>query len=369
MSPIALSRFLLVVSLVTLAPAPWSAAPAKRTERQQSRVVALETVIRAELKATRTPGAAVAVIAGGRVVYMRGFGAASVETKAPVTASTLFRLGSTTKMMTGAGLVVLAEKGKIRLDAPIGDVASGLSPKLARLTAHQLLSNSAGVADFAAPVVSHDDGALASMIRGWKDDVLFGEPGRVYSYSSPGFWLAGYVLEQAGGKPYADVMDEWVFAPAGMTRTTLRPLVAMTHPLAVGHQLQGEVIVLTNRSGETLPRTTEKAQELFLPLTPAKAPVREALPLAPGDARRFVGVYVNAEQTWEVALREGRLVLREGDSEIALTKTGPWRLSYGEGLAGDVGFVAGVDGRAEYVFTGLYAGRRRVEPAQQAPRR
>jgi CubicO group peptidase (beta-lactamase class C family) len=60
----------------------------------------------------------------------------------------------------------------------------------------------------------------------------------VYSYASPGFWLAGYVLEQAGGKPYADMMAELVFAPAGMTRSTLRPLEAMTHALSVGHDVK-----------------------------------------------------------------------------------------------------------------------------------
>lgn len=75
------------------------------------------------------------------------------------------------------------------------------------------------------------------MSRGWTDDALFAAPGRVYSYASPGFWLAGHVLAEVGGKPYADMMTELVFAPLGMTRTTLRPLAAMTWPLALGHQL------------------------------------------------------------------------------------------------------------------------------------
>src|SRR5215212_8067293 len=87
----------------------------------------LEKVLLAELKQTNTPGAAVAVISGGRVVFAKGFGVASVETGAPATADMLFRLGSTTKMFTGAALVTLAEQGKLKLTAPIGDVAKGLS--------------------------------------------------------------------------------------------------------------------------------------------------------------------------------------------------------------------------------------------------
>src|SRR5436305_4156804 len=194
----------------------------------------LERVVNAELKETNTPGAAVTVVRDGLVVFSKGFGVSNFETGTPVTTNMLFRLGSTTKMFTGAAMVTLSEQGKIKLDAPIGDYAKGLVPKLSRLTPHQLISNNAGVADFSPPFVSHDDSALSTMVRGWKDDALFGEPGRVYSYACPGFWLAGYVIEEVGGKPYADMMDALIFKPLGMTHTTLPPPVALTYPLPLG---------------------------------------------------------------------------------------------------------------------------------------
>ncbi len=423
-------------------------------------LAAIDRAVRAELAATHTPGAAVAVIADGRVVYARGFGLANVDTGAKVTPTTLFRLGSTTKMLTAAAMVALANRGTIKLDEPIGRVARGLTPALGKLSAHRLLSNSAGVADFAAPFVSHDDSALARMIRGWKDDALFGESGRVYSYASPGFWLAGYVIEEVSGKAYADAMSELVFTPAGMTRATLRPLVAMTHALSVGHDVQagkaavirpafdnvamwpagsayasaddlakfvlalfggssglpaglldtlsgayvampGEpgvhygyglmhfedrgvrmvmhggfsrgygsmiqmapaqrfaVIVVANTSGQTLPRTCETIKKMFLRRGPEVVVKKEPVALA-ADARKFVGVYVNAGQSWEIALKAGQLALKAEGEEVPLTRTGEWRLSFGAQLENDVAFVAGPDGRAEYVFTGLYAGRRRA---------
>jgi CubicO group peptidase (beta-lactamase class C family) len=61
-----------------------------------------------------------------------------------------------------------------------------LNTKIANVTPHHLLSNSAGVRDFAAPVISNDDDALGNMVRSWKDDVFFAEQGEIYSYSSPG---------------------------------------------------------------------------------------------------------------------------------------------------------------------------------------
>lgn len=197
----------------------------------------LEKTIEAELKENNTPGAAVVVISGDRVLFMKGFGTTSAEGGAPVMPDTLFRMGSTTKMFTATALLTLAEAGRIKLDAPIGNYVKNLSPKIAALTAHQLLSQSAGLRDFAAPVVTNDDAGLSQNVRSWKDEVFFTEPNRVYSYSSPGYWLAGFLAEEIHGKPYADAMSELIFKPLGMTRSTVRPLSAMTYPLALGHNV------------------------------------------------------------------------------------------------------------------------------------
>src|SRR5262245_29853084 len=100
------------------------------TFAQQKRIdfAELDKVALEELKQRNTPGAAVAVIKDGQVIYAKGYGAASVETGAPVTPDMLFRLGSTTKMLTASALVTLAASGKLKLDAPIGDYVKGLNP-------------------------------------------------------------------------------------------------------------------------------------------------------------------------------------------------------------------------------------------------
>jgi CubicO group peptidase (beta-lactamase class C family) len=86
---------------------------------------------------------------------------------------------------------------------------------------------------------SHDDAALEKYVLGWKDDWLFTAPGKVMSYSNPGYHLAGLVLARITGKTYADAMRDVLFAPLGMKRTTIRPLEAMTWPLAQGHDVAG----------------------------------------------------------------------------------------------------------------------------------
>src|SRR5689334_21045372 len=110
----------------------------------------LETVAREELQQTRAPGAAIAIVLGDRIIYAKGFGVANVETEEAVRPEMLFRLGSTTKMFTAATLVTLAEQGKINLKEPIGKYVQGLSPQIAQLTAHKLLSHTSGLLDEAA---------------------------------------------------------------------------------------------------------------------------------------------------------------------------------------------------------------------------
>ena len=196
---------------------------------------AVEATAQKEMHDTQTPGAAIAVVLGDRVIYSRGFGVANVETNEPLRPEMLFRLGSTTKMFTATALVGLAEKGAIDLNRPIGGYVKGLNGKIAQVTAHQLLSHTAGFLDEAPMFGSSDESALEKEVRSWTESRFFTEPSKIYSYSNPGFWLAGFLVESLSGKPYADQMDGGLFKPLGMTRTTLRPLLAMTYPLALGH--------------------------------------------------------------------------------------------------------------------------------------
>lgn len=448
--------------LVGLACAPAIAKPRTSGEVDYS---ALDSVVIAELRDKHTPGAVIVIVSDDRVVYTKAFGVANVETSAPMQPEMLFRLGSTTKMFTAAAMVKLSEAGKIKLDEPIGNRVKGLSKRLSELTPHYLLSNSAGVSDFAPPFVSQDDDALGKMVRGWKDDVLFANQGEIYSYSSPGFWLSGFVIEEVAGKPYADAMDEVLFKPLGMARTTLRPLSAMTYPLASPHSLSpdgtpiiirpffnnvaqwpagsifsnahdlsrwviafmndgrvdgqqvlsstlisrmqmphiavpGEtdswyayglttfkyqglqfvahggfsrgygsmiqmvparkfaVIVLTNKSGETMRRTLNKASELGLGLKPDQAEKPKPTP-APGLAAlaEYVGTY-KGTTTWEVYLKDGRLFVKNEGADYPLTWSGVRKFSFGKENENELVFIPGRSGRIEFVFSELYSAKR-----------
>jgi CubicO group peptidase (beta-lactamase class C family) len=236
------SPWLAVVALavalpLTGAPACHDGAGLRTALRQDDLAIrAFERAFPAEMARTGIPGLALVIVRGDRVVYERGFGVASVETGDPVRPETLFRLGSTAKVVTGLALSVLADRGELDLKAPIGRYASGLHPAIAALTLDQLLTHTSGLANDAAMEGPTDDGALASRVRGWTESALSATPGTVMAYSNPGYALAGYVLECATKMRFADAVRDLVLNPLGMTRSTYRPLEALTYPVAHAHE-------------------------------------------------------------------------------------------------------------------------------------
>ena len=153
-------------------------------------------------------------------------------------------------MMTALALLDAAAKGRVELDAPVRTYVKDIHPGLGGVTLRQLLTHTAGFREASPSVQSKDDAALGQMVRGWKADYLFAPPGDVFSYTGPGYWLAGLVLERVYGKPYADVMREQFFQPLGMERGTLRPTEALTHDFSQGHEGAGDALKVVRPMAE-----------------------------------------------------------------------------------------------------------------------
>jgi CubicO group peptidase (beta-lactamase class C family) len=197
--------------------------------------VPVERVVERLMSANGVPGAAVAIVRGDSVLYARGFGVASAESREPVTADMLFQVGSTSKMFTAAVVSILAGEGVLDLRREIGAHITGLDPALARLDAHHLLSQSAGLRDEPGNYGLQEESGLGTLARTWTGSHAILPQGTVFSYSNAGYALAGLLAESAARRPFADLVRERLFTPLGMTRSTYRPLEALTYPAAVGH--------------------------------------------------------------------------------------------------------------------------------------
>ncbi len=204
----------------------------------------VDSVLAGEMRRAGAPGAAMIVVRDGCVAYARALGVRSVETRDTMTTRTLVRIGSVTKAVTALAAAQLAARGALDLDAPVGRHARDLRAALRDLTMRQLLTHTAGLVNEGAGSGSHDAEALARRVRTWGAEKRFAPAGDVYSYSSPGYWLAGHVIAAASGSEYTAAVRSVVLDPLGMRASAFEPTLAMTHPLAVDHTRRGDSVVV-----------------------------------------------------------------------------------------------------------------------------
>ncbi|MER5422547.1 serine hydrolase domain-containing protein [Streptosporangium roseum] len=209
----------------------------------------------AQLKKHQIPGAAIAVVSGGRQVFAQGYGVADVDTGRSVDAEqTVFAPASVAKLITATAVMQLVEKGRLDLDADVNDYLTDFKIDNAYpgkpVTMAHLLTHTAGFAggDYgtgaASPQQVHKLGAhLAdhqpSRIR---------PPGERAVYSNYGMGLAGYLVELRSGLPFHSYVQENILRPLGMTHTTMaqpepEPLakaLATGYRLLNGRQIRAE---------------------------------------------------------------------------------------------------------------------------------
>jgi len=191
------------------------------------------------LERLKVPGAAIGVV-DGHAQHVAGFGITSVEHPLPVTADTLFQIGSITKTITGTAAMRLVEHGKLDLDAPLRtylpDLRLADKDVAARVTLRHLFMHTGGwVGDYFDETGNGDD-ALAKMVERMAELPQLTPLGAVFSYNNSGFYLAGRVIEAVTGQTYEAAAKELVLDPLGMAMSFFFPGDVITHRFAVGHE-------------------------------------------------------------------------------------------------------------------------------------
>ena len=179
-------------------------------------------IIRAGLSEQNLPGLSVAVGVGGDIVWAEGFGWADIETRAPVTPDTRFRIGTASTVLTSAAVGVLLEKGRLKLDDEIQTYVPQFPKKQWPVTLRQLMAHVGGVGTDGG-----DEGPLfrqrcerpAEALQYLRTSALLFQPGTQYRHSKYGWILVSAAVEAAGDQPFLTFMREQVFQPLGMDDT------------------------------------------------------------------------------------------------------------------------------------------------------
>jgi len=208
----------------------------------------LDAMAAAELAKDGIGGATVGVIAGGALVWAKGYGVADIEAKTPATADTVYRIGSVTKPFTALMLLQLVEAGRVRLSDPVEKYLpeinriEGRAPGTPPVTLVELATMTSGIA--------REPEDLPTFLRGpvseWEQVMIAAlaktryahEPGTRYLYSNIGYAVLGAALGRAAGEPYVDYVRARIFGPLGMAHTDFVPTPAIAPVLAKGYEVR-----------------------------------------------------------------------------------------------------------------------------------
>ncbi len=182
----------------------------------------IDDYVRREMDSQHIPGLALAVVRAGKIVQTKSYGRANLELEAPVTASTLFGLGSISKQFTAAAIMLLVEDQKLRIDDPISKYFSWMSNQWGGVTIRHLLTHTSGIRE------EEWKGGLVEFDRFEyeQEDVvrtafgpLLSPPGARFEYRNVGYRLLGMLIEKASGQAYWDFLAQRIFRPLGMNST------------------------------------------------------------------------------------------------------------------------------------------------------
>jgi len=176
------------------------------------------------LAALRTPGAAIAVVKDGRVVFAKGYGLRALGDTARVDAHTLFQIASNTKAFTTAALAMLADEGKLSWDDPVTKFLPGFQlydPYVTReFTVRDLVTHRSGLGLGAGDLLwFHSDysrGEIAYRIRFAKPASSFRS---AYAYDNVLYIVAGEIVPAIGGMTWDDFVTKRILRPLRMTET------------------------------------------------------------------------------------------------------------------------------------------------------
>lgn len=212
----------------------------------------IDGIMKAHIEQLRIPGAVVAVVKNGRVLYAKGYGHQDIAKGIPVDpATSLFRIGSTSKLFTWTAVMQLVEQGKLSLD---GDVNSYLKTfkipdafgKPIRI--RDLMTHSPGFEDGALGYLIVEDSTQVEPIATTLAKHIPARvrpPGVLSSYSNYGAALAGLIVEQVSGVPFNEYIRRNILDPLDMKYATFdEPPAADLRPYSViGYADQNGVYV------------------------------------------------------------------------------------------------------------------------------
>ena len=182
--------------------------------------VKADEAIRAFVAQQGIPSAHVTIFRGDEVVLQRGYGSIGPDGRLP-DATSLFPIGSISKQFTAAAIMALADTGKVRLDAPVGEYLPEWFAHEPGLRVSHLLSQTSGLADYLwlegyRPLAASAATSAAAFVALAAAAPPRFAPGTRWAYSNTNYKALALIAERVSGQPFDSVLSSLVLRPAGI---------------------------------------------------------------------------------------------------------------------------------------------------------
>jgi CubicO group peptidase (beta-lactamase class C family) len=223
----------------------------------------IDGVMAGQRESREIVGAVVVVVSDGDIYFSKGYGHADLQRQLPVDPNTtLFRIGSVTKLFTASAVMQLWEQNKLRLDEDVNHYLRAFQVPATLpepITLAHLLTHTAGFEDRSIGLFSHHPTAVQPLVITLADELpaRVRPPGRISVYSNHGMALAGLLVQEVSGMLWEEFVQTNILQPLGMEHTTdWQPVRPELEPhLAVGYR---------HRDGQF-----QAADFEFVPIAPA----------------------------------------------------------------------------------------------------
>ena len=184
-------------------------------------LLALETRMKAEVEAGKLPSVAFALVKDGQIVREAAFGWADKEAAAAATAHTPYALASVSKPIVATAVMMLSERGRIKLQDGAARDLPGLDPGFAG-NVRQLLGHTSGLTTYARITWADQPTGPRPGDTGQRRYAFAAQPpGSLFEYSNLGYGLLGQLVEVRSGQKLAEFLGAQVFQPLGMRDAAL----------------------------------------------------------------------------------------------------------------------------------------------------
>lgn len=324
-------RNLLVLTIAMAAPSLSVGATSAAAQARETAAETTDRTIRSFMASFRVPGAQVAVVKDGRIVFSRAYGKANVALDVPAARDSVFTLASITKAFTGLAAMQAVQDGKLDLSAPVSRYLDGLPETWRPVTIRQLLSHVSGLPDINRAPTSETD---AEKAWAWTiaQPVRFA-PGERFNYCQTNYVLIQRVLNKLHGRSEDAPTADLQIATAGMQHTRYgdaRDVIAGKGPdYQFVHTASGAPDVLEHRYPVSLP--THRASRGLV--SNAEDVARWIIALGQG---KLLSPQLTEAMWTPVAFNDGKLgqwgmgwtILSRGPGERAVGMTGGARSAF-----------------------------------------